>query len=76
MAYKSILVHVNDPRRAASLLGAASAVSGNSGAHITALHVLPHLPSYGATTFGVGAIEAGLAAFRQHAADVEAAVAD
>ncbi len=74
MGYKSILVHINDPRRAVSLIGAAKALGGGSGAHVTALHVLPHLPSYGANAFGVGAIEAGLVAFRQHAANVREAV--
>ncbi|MFV0296610.1 MAG: universal stress protein [Hyphomicrobiaceae bacterium] len=74
MAYKTILVHANDPKRVPSLIAVAHQIGGQAGGHVSALHVLPHLQSYGATTFGVGMFEAGMKAAKLHADEIRAAV--
>lgn len=43
MSYKTILVHLNDPRRAERLLGAALAVAGSDKVHLIGLHLAPSL---------------------------------
>lgn len=43
MSYKTILLHLNDPRRAERLIGAALAVAGDDKVHLVALHLSPGL---------------------------------
>jgi nucleotide-binding universal stress UspA family protein len=45
MSYKTILVHVNDPRRAQALLEPAVALAGRFNAHLIGLHVYAALPA-------------------------------
>lgn len=44
MAYKTILVHLNDKRRAARLLAPAVALAAKWNAHLIGLHVFPAVP--------------------------------
>jgi len=73
MAYKTILVHLNDERRVAGLIDAANTIGQRFDAHIIALYVMPPIPTYGPTAFGAGYIEAGLKAFRDEAERVRTA---
>jgi nucleotide-binding universal stress UspA family protein len=76
MTYKTILVHLNDERRVAGLIDAACLLGEQFGAHVTALYVMPPVPSYGATSFGVGMIQSSLQAFRNEADRVQKAFED
>lgn len=67
MSYKTILVHLNDERRVAGLVDAATSIGQRFDAHVIALYVMPPIPTYGPTAFGAGYIEAGLKAFRDEA---------
>jgi nucleotide-binding universal stress UspA family protein len=67
MSYKTILVHINDERRVKGLIDAATQIGQQWDAHVIALYVMPPIPTYGPTAFGVGFIEAGLKAFRDEA---------
>jgi nucleotide-binding universal stress UspA family protein len=73
MTYKTILLHVNDEQRVASLVDAASRLATRFEAHLIGLYVLPPVPTYGATSFGASMIRSGLAAFKQEAERVQAA---
>ncbi|MGE3916198.1 MAG: universal stress protein [Hyphomicrobiaceae bacterium] len=73
MAYKTIVVHLNDERRVAGLIDAASRIGQRYDAHVTALYVMPPIPTYGPTAFGAGYIQAGLKSFREEAARVHKA---
>lgn len=44
MSFKSILVHLNDRRRAGQLLAQATALAERFGAHLLGLHVFPGIP--------------------------------
>jgi nucleotide-binding universal stress UspA family protein len=76
MSYKTILVHLNDQRRVASLIDAATNLGQRFGAHVQALYVMPPIPTYGPTAFGAGYIQAGLHAFREEAENVRKAFED
>jgi len=67
MTYKTILVHLNDERRVAGLIDAATLIGSRSDAHVIALYVMPPVPTYGPTSFGAGYVQAGLKAFREEA---------
>lgn len=47
MQFKTILVHLDDSRRAGDRLRFATTIAAESQAHVAALRVLPPLPSYG-----------------------------
>jgi nucleotide-binding universal stress UspA family protein len=76
MSYKTILVHLNDERRVAGLIDAATQIAERFQAHIIALYVMPPIPTYGVTSFGAGYIQAGLKAFRDEADRVRKAFED
>ena len=67
MTYKTILLHLNDERRAAGLLDAATFLAARHWAHLTGLFVMPPIPAYGALSIGSGIIMSGLASFRDEA---------
>lgn len=67
MTYKTILVHLNDERRVAGLIDAATHIGQRHDAHVIALYVMPPIPTYGPTAFGAGYIQAGLKTFREEA---------
>jgi nucleotide-binding universal stress UspA family protein len=67
MTYKTILLHVNDERRAAGLLDAATFLAARHQAHLIGLFVMPPLPAYGALSIGSSIIKSGLASFRDEA---------
>ena len=73
MAYKTILLHVNDERRVAGLVDIAAHLAARFEAHLIGLFVLPRIPTYGATSAGAAMIESGLAAFRKEAKRAETA---
>ena len=70
MTYKTILLHLNDERRAAGLLDAATFLAARQQAHLIGLFVMPPLPAYGALSIGSSIIKSGLASFRDEAARV------
>ena len=47
MAYKTMLLHLNDELRAATLMEAAFCLAGGSAAHVVALYVMPSQPATG-----------------------------
>lgn len=51
MAYKSILVHLNNERRVARLVDAAKLLALPSGAHLTGLFVVPPPGPYSSPVF-------------------------
>jgi nucleotide-binding universal stress UspA family protein len=67
MTYKTILLHVNDERRATGLIEVAAILSTQHDAHLIGLYVMPPIPAYGANAIGAGYIESGLATFRAEA---------
>jgi nucleotide-binding universal stress UspA family protein len=67
MSYKTILVHLNDERRVAGLIDAATQLGQRYNAHVIALYVMPPIPTFGPTAFGAGYIQAGLKTFRDEA---------
>jgi nucleotide-binding universal stress UspA family protein len=67
MTYKTILLHLNDERRAAGLLDAATSLAARQQAHLIGLFVMPPLPAYGALSIGSGIVKSGLALFRDEA---------
>jgi nucleotide-binding universal stress UspA family protein len=73
MTFKTILLHVNDERRVASLVTAAAQIAEKFESHVIGLYVLPPVPTYGATAMGAGLIKSGLDAFRKEADRVKAA---
>jgi len=73
MSYKTILVHLNDQRRVAGLIDAATNIGQRDDAHVIALYVMPPIPVYGPTAFGAGYIQAGLQSFRDEAERVRQA---
>lgn len=73
MTYKTILLHVNDERRVAGLVDAATGLATRGNAHLIGLYVMPPIPTYGATSLGAGMIKSGLATFREEAKRVHAA---
>lgn len=75
MAYKTILLHLNDERRVARLVEAAAFLAERQQAHLIGLYVMPPVPIYGSTMMGAGMIKGGLDTFRHEAAHVEAAFA-
>lgn len=67
MSYKSILVHLNDERRAGALIDVAAHVADRHEAHLVGLYVVPS-GIYGAPThYGERLIESGRQAFRDEA---------
>ncbi len=76
MTYKTILVHLNDERRVAGLIDAACQLGAQFEAHVTALYVMPPVPTYGVTSYGAGMIQANLKAFRDEADRVHKAFED
>lgn len=73
MAYKTILLHVNDERRVAALVDAAAHLAERDQAHLIGLYVMPPVPTYGSSSYGAGMIKGYLAAYREEAARVRAA---
>ena len=67
LTYKTILLHLNDERRAAGLLDAATYLAACHQAHLIGLFVMPPLPAYGALSIGSGIVKSGLALFRDEA---------
>lgn len=45
MAYKTILVHLNNEQRVARLIGAATRLASSATGHLTGLYVIPQLPT-------------------------------
>lgn len=75
MAYKTIVLHLNDERRVAGLVEAAAHLATLHQTHLTGLYVLPPVPSYGTTTVGAGIIKSGLNTFTEEGRRVEIAFA-
>jgi nucleotide-binding universal stress UspA family protein len=73
MSYKTILVHLNDERRVAGLIDAATSLGQRYDAHVIALYVMPPIPTYGPTAFGAGYIQSALQTFRDEADRVRVA---
>ncbi len=73
MTYKTILLHVNDERRVAGLVDAATHIATRHEAHLVGLYVLPPVPTYGGTAFGASMIKSAMARFREEAGRVQAA---
>jgi nucleotide-binding universal stress UspA family protein len=73
MTYKTILLHINDERRVANLVDAATRLATTQHAHVIGLYVMPPVPTYGATSFGAGMITASLDTFREEAKRIQAA---
>jgi nucleotide-binding universal stress UspA family protein len=73
MTYKTILLHVNDERRVAGLVAAATVLATHYEAHLIGLYVMPPVPTYGVTSVGAGMIKASLGTFREEAKRVRAA---
>ncbi|MGD9802879.1 MAG: universal stress protein [Hyphomicrobiaceae bacterium] len=76
MSYKTIVIHLNDERRVAGLIDAATNIGQRFNAHVIALYVMPPIPVYGPNAFGAGYIEAGLRTFRDEADRVRKAFED
>lgn len=73
MAYKTILLHVNDERRVAGLVDAAAHIAERDEAHLIGLYVMPPVATYGATSYGAGLIKGYMAAYRDEAERVQSA---
>lgn len=73
MAYKTILLHLNDQRRVAGLVDAAAHLASRSQAHLIGLFVMPPLAAYRALSIGGGKIKRGLLSFETEAERVQAA---
>ena len=73
MTYKTILLHVNDERRAVGLIEVATLLAARHDAHLIALYVIPPIPAYGTNSIGADYIETGLATFRAEAMRVRTA---
>ncbi len=76
MSYKTILVHLNDERRVAGLIDAAMHLGSRFDAHVTALYVMPPMPTYAPTLFGAGLMKAGYAALKEASERVRLAFED
>lgn len=72
MSYRTILVHLNDERRAAGIIEAAAHLAGRHQSHVIGLYALPPVPTYGATAVGAGMIKSGLNTFVDEARRVQA----
>ena len=57
MAYKTILVHLNDHRHVATLVDAATYLAGKSRAHLIGLFAMPPVKAFGSTAYGAGMIK-------------------
>lgn len=75
MPYKTILVHLNNERRAEGLLECAMDLARRHNAHLIGLHVYPGVPSAPpiALPYGAEVIGAALAGERKEAENIEAA---
>jgi nucleotide-binding universal stress UspA family protein len=71
MTYKTILLHLNDERRAVGLLDSASFLAARHQAHLIGLFVMPPLPAYGALSVGSSIVKSGLASFRDESIRVQ-----
>lgn len=74
MPYKTILVHLNDRRRAAQLLKPAIALAARWGAHLIGLHVYPSIPQLSAfgTRIGGEVVGSIVGAARQESEQIHA----
>ncbi len=75
MAYRTVLLHVNDEGRVARLIDAAAHLASRHQSHLIGLYVIPPVPTYGTSAMGAGMITSGLNTFREEAARIEAAFA-
>lgn len=73
MTYKTILLHVNDERRVANLVDAASGLAERYQAHLIGLYAMPTVPTFGSSSLGASYIKSSLAAFREEADRVKGA---
>ena len=75
MAYRTVLLHMNDEGRVARLVDAAAHLASRHQSHLIGLYVIPPVPTYGTSAMGAGMIASGLNTFREEAARIEAAFA-
>jgi nucleotide-binding universal stress UspA family protein len=75
MAYRTVLLHVNDEGRVARLIDAAAHLASRHQSHLIGLYVIPPVPTYGTSAMGAGMITSGLNTFREEAGRIEAAFA-
>ncbi|HRD76050.1 MAG TPA: hypothetical protein PK264_08925, partial [Hyphomicrobiaceae bacterium] len=73
MSYKTILLHLNDEHKVARLVNAALQIAEKFEAHVTALYVLPPVPTYGSMVMGSTIINSSMQGFRKEAERVKAA---
>jgi nucleotide-binding universal stress UspA family protein len=71
MAYKTILLHINDERRVPGLVDAAAHIAERDEAHLIGLYVMPPIATYGSTSYGAAMIKGYLAAYREEAVRVQ-----
>lgn len=73
MSYKTILIHLNDPRRAERLVAAALSVAGDDKVHLVGLHLSPGLAAVSplAVPYAGDVVEVSFAEERDTAAKVE-----
>lgn len=76
MAYKSILVHLNNEERVARLIGAATQLALPANAHLTGLFVVPAAPAKSPLLpmISSGAIQSALGAYRKTGAGIRKAL--
>lgn len=68
MAYKTILVHLNDPRRAGPVIDAARRVGEQNEAHLIGIYAVPTITIGAPTRVGAGVIETLRHRFHEEAA--------
>ena len=73
MAYRTIMVHLNDERRAGQLLDVAAHIADRHAAHLVGLYVVPSGLYGSATGLGARMIGSGRKAFREEAERIKAA---
>lgn len=73
MAYKTILLHLNDPNRAASLLQVAAPLVRQSSAHLIGCFVMPSVKVFGSSSYGTGMVRGYVAKLAAEAVPIQRA---
>lgn len=76
MAFKTILVHLNDPRRAGPIIDAARLVGEQNEAHLIGIYAVPTINIGSPTRIGAGVIETLRHRFHEEAAGIRAKFED
>ena len=72
MAYKTILVHLNDERRVGQLIDVAAHIADRHAAHLIGLYVVPSAIVGSVTGFGTRLMASGRQAFREEGKRIQA----